>query len=304
VSLFAVLAVLAPLALDVEICARGSVHQDGACVAVAIPQHAELDVDGRDFVCHRGYRREGNACAAFELPANAELDASGHDFRCRRGYQRAQDRCELLGLPANGKLDEGGNDWACRRGYQRRGPGCAALKVPENAVLDASGNDWACVRGYREQDDGSCTPVKPPTYAVLDDEGHGWTCKEGFKRVGDGCQPLSPAELQVLTAAAEEKQPAVASPAAPSPELGELGLASSEATSSEPDPTGELFYEVEGYCGGRYVSGLMFPVQESQELEGTLYSEEGGVMYVHGMRRPPDNLTITGFDETGNACMF
>jgi len=288
-ALAALVAVLAPLALDAEPCPRGSLRENGACVAVPIPENAELDQAGADFVCHRGYRREGDACRSFAVPEHAELDASGHDFRCRRGFRRVNDRCEAFMPPPNGKLDVTGNDWGCRRGYQRRGAVCATLRVPENAVLDATGNDWTCVRGYRAQD-GRCTLVTPPRYAVLDASGHGWVCKDGFEPLDDQCTPLSPQELRARAAIEELESQTTSSRASAGAEIQ--------------DPRSPLGYEVEGYCGERYVTGLMFPADDSEALEGTLYSEEGRTTFVQGTRRPPDSVTITGFDDTGNACLF
>jgi hypothetical protein len=74
-------------------CPRGTRQSPNGCVAVQIPENAELDVFGHDWMCKRGYRNTGGRCVAVQIPENAELDVFGHDWTCSRGFKAVAGKC-------------------------------------------------------------------------------------------------------------------------------------------------------------------------------------------------------------------
>ena len=145
--------------------------------------------------CPRGTRQTANGCVAVQIPENAELDVLGHDWTCRRGYRDVGGRCVAVQIPENAELDVLGHDWTCKRGYRDAGGRCVAVQIPENAELDVLGHDWTCRRGYHDVR-GRCVAVQIPENAQLDVLGHAWTCKRGFKLASGKCVPMSPEELR------------------------------------------------------------------------------------------------------------
>ena len=51
--------------------AEGFRNLDGKCVAVQIPQNAELDVFGTGWACRRGFRNLDGKCVVVQIPENA-----------------------------------------------------------------------------------------------------------------------------------------------------------------------------------------------------------------------------------------
>jgi len=74
-------------------CPRGTRQIASGCVAVQIPENAELDVYGHGWVCRRGYRNAGGRCVAVQIPENAEVDVYGHGWVCKRGYKLVSGEC-------------------------------------------------------------------------------------------------------------------------------------------------------------------------------------------------------------------
>jgi hypothetical protein len=86
--------------------------------------------------CPRGTRQTLNGCVAIQIPENAELDIFGHDWTCKRGYRGGGGRCVAVQIPENAELDVFGHDWTCKRGFRNVGSRCVAVQIPENAELD------------------------------------------------------------------------------------------------------------------------------------------------------------------------
>jgi hypothetical protein len=153
-------------------------------------------------MCKRGYRESAGQCLAVVVPDNAELDIFGHAWTCKRGYRIAAARCVAVVIPPNAELDVFGHGWVCARGFRAAGEDCVPVVIPPNAELDVLGHGWVCARGYSNVQ-GRCRPVTMPDNAEIDLAGHGWTCRFGFKRVAERCTEMSPAEKQRLVEAAE-----------------------------------------------------------------------------------------------------
>ena len=144
-------------------CKQGLVNVRGKCVAVQIPQNAELNVLGNGWDCKRGFQNVGDKCIPVQIPQNAELNLLGHGWDCKRGFQNAGDKCVPVQIPQNAELNVLGHGWDCKRGFHNAGGKCVPVQIPQNAELNALGN--------------------------------GWDCKNGFKRVEAGCLTMSPSEL-------------------------------------------------------------------------------------------------------------
>jgi hypothetical protein len=62
-------------------CPRGTSRTPQGCVAVKIPENAEIDVYGHGWTCKRGFRDAGGTCVAVRIPENAEVDVYGHGWQ-------------------------------------------------------------------------------------------------------------------------------------------------------------------------------------------------------------------------------
>jgi hypothetical protein len=171
-------------------CVYGTRPTANGCVAITVPENADIDIYGTGWACKRGYRDTGGKCTAVMIPEHGELDIYGHGWTCLRGYRESGGRCAAVVVPANAELDIYGHGWTCQRGYGEVSSKCLAVVVPENAQLDALGHAWTCKRGFQEINK-RCVPVVIPENAELDAVGHSWRCKVGFKPGNDGCVPMS-----------------------------------------------------------------------------------------------------------------
>ena len=176
-------------------CPRGTRPSTNSCVAVIVPENAEIDIYGTGWSCIRGYRNSGGRCSAVVIPEHGELDVYGNGWTCERGYRESGGRCVAVVVPANVELDVYGHGWTCQRGYSDAGGRCIAVVVPANAELDVLGHSWTCKRGFQAIG-ARCVPVVLPDNAELDAIGNSWTCKVGFKRSGSACIAMSREERQ------------------------------------------------------------------------------------------------------------
>src|SRR5262249_20744862 len=73
-------------------------QQRGAdCVAVAVPQNAQLDYTGHTWSCKHGYQQRGADCVTVAVPQNAQLDYTGHAWTCVPGFTRSREGCISTG---------------------------------------------------------------------------------------------------------------------------------------------------------------------------------------------------------------
>ena len=168
-------------------CHRGFEEVSGtSCKPIPLPANAFLRSSGYDWQCSRGYRPERGACVHIALPEHAYLtDASyGLGWVCDRGFAQEAGECRAIDVPKNGYLTNAryGDAWACERGFFEIDGRCDPVPVPENAFLDsdAYGPGWRCVRGF-EPVGGACIAIDLPENAHLDDSGNRWRCDRDFQ---------------------------------------------------------------------------------------------------------------------------
>jgi hypothetical protein len=123
-------------------CLIGFWRRGGQCEAVAIPEHATLDLTGHNWTCERGFRRQGQGCVVIPVPANASLTPQGNGWVCNYGFRRNANSCVTLVVPEHASLDEAGHAWKCDYGYTQRGQVCiddatARLQAEADKVVNA-----------------------------------------------------------------------------------------------------------------------------------------------------------------------
>lgn len=74
-------------------CAPGTVMSAGACIALAMPEHAHANFRGDGWVCDFGFERHGQLCAPIIVPRNAARSRNSDLWKCNSGYYEIRGIC-------------------------------------------------------------------------------------------------------------------------------------------------------------------------------------------------------------------
>ncbi|WP_444455265.1 hypothetical protein ACTTAI_08295 [Rhodobacter capsulatus] len=152
------------------------------------PEHAQKSSYGSGWDCEIGYRLQEGACLAIPLPDHAYATGRsyGTGWACLRGFEEvARARCEPIAIPEHAFLQSSGYGWQCERGYRKEREACVEITLPEHAYLvdDATGPGWACERGFKAEKN-ACLPIVVPENGYLTNSAYGpdWACERGVCR--------------------------------------------------------------------------------------------------------------------------
>src|SRR5262249_49798702 len=146
-----------------------------------------LNVFGNGWVCRRGFQNVNGKCVAVQIPQNAELNVFGNGWVCRRGFQNVSGKCVAIQVSQNAELNSIGNGWACSYGFKRVGDGCLKMSPSELAAHNKMLKELLARRSRLVGSGTAYISQRGAEFSIRVNNAD-LNCQEGFSRGYDRCE--------------------------------------------------------------------------------------------------------------------
>lgn len=169
-----------------------------SCTEIILPQNAELNQYGSNWVCSSGYLRNGNRCDFIKVPSNAHLTSNtalfpnAKGWECDQGFKEVLNECEKIFVPDNATLSIFGNSYECNTGFVDIGNQCRPMTREE--LLDELETKTQLVSYLLFKGSGkTCSEIEDLCEETCDDEFTSYSsptkreCEKVCKEIDDKC---------------------------------------------------------------------------------------------------------------------